>query len=126
MCKEMLVIPVNRVVDMKIIIRKNGGPWRRRGTRGCFQLTSQYQTRLILHLRKKIFSSHNQHLTYISIFSNVVTPLLRLISMYIFWSIFNYVIPQSLKTNFEFNSSVWQVCEVMRNTSNFYAKLLRL
>jgi hypothetical protein len=34
MCKEMLVIPVNRVVDMKRIIGKNGGPRRRRGTRG--------------------------------------------------------------------------------------------
>jgi hypothetical protein len=31
MCKEMLVIPVNRVVDPKRIIRKNGGPRRRRG-----------------------------------------------------------------------------------------------
>jgi hypothetical protein len=29
----MLVIPVNRVVDKKRIIGKNGGP-RRRGTRG--------------------------------------------------------------------------------------------
>jgi hypothetical protein len=35
MCKEMLVIPVNKVVDPKIIIGKNGGPRRRRGTRGC-------------------------------------------------------------------------------------------
>jgi hypothetical protein len=26
MCTEMLVIPVNRVVDPKRIIRKNGGP----------------------------------------------------------------------------------------------------
>jgi hypothetical protein len=34
MCKEMPVIPVNRVVDTKIIIGKNGGPRRRRGTRG--------------------------------------------------------------------------------------------
>jgi hypothetical protein len=35
MCKEMLVIPVNRVVDTKRLIRKNGGgPRRRRGTRG--------------------------------------------------------------------------------------------
>jgi hypothetical protein len=35
MCKEMLVIPVNRVVDPKRIIRKNGGPRRRRrGARG--------------------------------------------------------------------------------------------
>jgi hypothetical protein len=34
MCKEMPVIPVDRVVDKKIIIRKNGGPRRRRGTRG--------------------------------------------------------------------------------------------
>jgi hypothetical protein len=35
MCKEMLVILVNMVVDKKRIIRKNGGPRRRRGTRGC-------------------------------------------------------------------------------------------
>jgi hypothetical protein len=34
MCKEMPVIPVNRVVDMKRILGKNGGPIRRRGTRG--------------------------------------------------------------------------------------------
>jgi hypothetical protein len=34
MCKEMSVIPVNWVVDKKIIIGKNGGP-RRRGTRSC-------------------------------------------------------------------------------------------
>jgi hypothetical protein len=34
MCKDMPVIPVNRVVDKKRIIRKNGGPGRRRGTRG--------------------------------------------------------------------------------------------
>jgi hypothetical protein len=31
MCKEM---PVNRMVDPKIIIGKNGVPRRRRGTRG--------------------------------------------------------------------------------------------
>jgi hypothetical protein len=31
MCKELLVIPVNNVVDPKRIIGKNGGP-RRRGT----------------------------------------------------------------------------------------------
>jgi hypothetical protein len=35
MYKEMLVIPVNRVVDKKRIIGKNVGPRRRRGTRGC-------------------------------------------------------------------------------------------
>jgi hypothetical protein len=34
MCKEMPVIPVDRVVDKKRIIRKNGG-LRRRGTRVC-------------------------------------------------------------------------------------------
>jgi hypothetical protein len=33
MCKEILVIPLNRVVDAKIII-KNGGLRRRRGTKG--------------------------------------------------------------------------------------------
>jgi hypothetical protein len=30
----MPVIPVNRMVDKKRIIGKNGGPRRRRGTRG--------------------------------------------------------------------------------------------
>jgi hypothetical protein len=36
MCKEMPVIPVNKVVDLKRIIGKNGGlRRRRRGTRGC-------------------------------------------------------------------------------------------
>jgi hypothetical protein len=35
MCKEMPVTLVNRVVDPKRIIRKNAGPRRRRGTRGC-------------------------------------------------------------------------------------------
>jgi hypothetical protein len=30
MCKEMLVIPVNRVVDMKRILGKHGRPRRRR------------------------------------------------------------------------------------------------
>jgi hypothetical protein len=35
MCKEMPVISVNMVVDQKRIIVKNGGPRRRRGTRGC-------------------------------------------------------------------------------------------
>jgi hypothetical protein len=34
MCKEMPVIPVNKVVDQKRIIGKNGGPRRRRGTKG--------------------------------------------------------------------------------------------
>jgi hypothetical protein len=34
MCKDMPVIPFNRVVDKKSIIRKNAGPRRRRGTRG--------------------------------------------------------------------------------------------
>jgi hypothetical protein len=34
MCKEMLFIPVDRVVDKKRIIEKNGGPRRRRGKRG--------------------------------------------------------------------------------------------
>jgi hypothetical protein len=29
MCKDMLVIPVNKVVDPKRIIGKNGGPRRR-------------------------------------------------------------------------------------------------
>jgi hypothetical protein len=33
MRKEMPVIPVNTVVDKKRIIRKNGGPRRRTGTR---------------------------------------------------------------------------------------------
>jgi hypothetical protein len=34
MCKEMPVILVNKVVDPKTIIGKNGGHRRRRGTRG--------------------------------------------------------------------------------------------
>jgi hypothetical protein len=34
MCKEMPVIPDNRVVDQKKIIGKNVRPRRRRGTRG--------------------------------------------------------------------------------------------
>jgi hypothetical protein len=34
MCKEMPVIRVNKVVDSKRIIRKNGRPRRRRATRG--------------------------------------------------------------------------------------------
>jgi hypothetical protein len=34
MCKEMGVIPVNRVVDKKRKIRNNGGPRRRRCKRG--------------------------------------------------------------------------------------------
>jgi hypothetical protein len=34
MCKEMPVISVGWVVDKKIMIGKNGGPRRRRGTRG--------------------------------------------------------------------------------------------
>jgi hypothetical protein len=33
-CKEMPVIPVNKVVDPKRMIGTNGGPRRRRGTRG--------------------------------------------------------------------------------------------
>jgi hypothetical protein len=34
MCKEMQVIPVNRVVDKKRITGKIGGPRRRKGTWG--------------------------------------------------------------------------------------------
>jgi hypothetical protein len=34
MCNEMPVIPDDRMVDKKRMIRKNGGPRRRRGTRG--------------------------------------------------------------------------------------------
>jgi hypothetical protein len=34
MCKEMPVIPVNKVVDPKRIFGKNGGPRRRRGAQG--------------------------------------------------------------------------------------------
>jgi hypothetical protein len=36
MCKEMLVIPVDKVVDKKRIIGKNGGSRRRKGTRGLW------------------------------------------------------------------------------------------
>jgi hypothetical protein len=35
MCKEMPLILVNRVMNTKRIFGKNGGPARRRGTRGC-------------------------------------------------------------------------------------------
>jgi hypothetical protein len=35
MFRELPVIPVNKEVDPKRIIGKNGGPRRRRGTRGC-------------------------------------------------------------------------------------------
>jgi hypothetical protein len=35
MCKELPVILVNKVVDPRRIIGKNGGRRRRRGTRGC-------------------------------------------------------------------------------------------
>jgi hypothetical protein len=35
MCKEMAFVPVDKVVDKKTIIGKNGGPRRRRGTRKC-------------------------------------------------------------------------------------------
>jgi hypothetical protein len=34
MCKEMPVIPFNKVVDQKEYSEKNGGPRRRKGTRG--------------------------------------------------------------------------------------------
>jgi hypothetical protein len=34
MCKEIPVIWVNKVVDPRRIIGKNGGPRRRKGTRG--------------------------------------------------------------------------------------------
>jgi hypothetical protein len=35
MCKEMTIIPFNKVADKKKIIRENGGSRRRRGTWGC-------------------------------------------------------------------------------------------
>jgi hypothetical protein len=35
MCKEVPVILVNKVVDPKSIIGKNGGSRRRKGTWGC-------------------------------------------------------------------------------------------
>jgi hypothetical protein len=35
MCKELPVILVNKVMNPKRIIRKNGGLRRRKGTRGC-------------------------------------------------------------------------------------------
>jgi hypothetical protein len=34
MCKGIPVIPVDRVVEKKIILGKNGGPRRRKGPRG--------------------------------------------------------------------------------------------
>jgi hypothetical protein len=39
MCKEMPVIQVNKAVERKRIIGKNGGPRRRKGTRGQGSLT---------------------------------------------------------------------------------------
>jgi hypothetical protein len=33
-CKEMLVIPINKVVDKNKEFSEKGGPRRRRGTRG--------------------------------------------------------------------------------------------
>jgi hypothetical protein len=43
MCKEMLVIPVNRVVDPKGLIGKNGGLRRRRGIRGPLTPQKKFQ-----------------------------------------------------------------------------------
>jgi hypothetical protein len=40
MCKEMPVIPVDRVENKKRINGKNGGPRRRRGTRGHWPKTN--------------------------------------------------------------------------------------
>jgi hypothetical protein len=39
----MLVIPVDRVVDKKIIVGKNGGQRRKKGTRGCILKKAQSQ-----------------------------------------------------------------------------------
>jgi hypothetical protein len=44
MCKEMPVIPVDRVVDKKTIIRKNVGLRKRRGTRGCWPQKSAWMS----------------------------------------------------------------------------------
>jgi hypothetical protein len=35
MCKEVPILPANKVVDPKRIIGKNAGPRRRKGTRGA-------------------------------------------------------------------------------------------
>jgi hypothetical protein len=45
----MPVIPVNRAADLKIINGKNGGPRRRRGTRGrdvCIYIESKLSAKL--------------------------------------------------------------------------------
>jgi hypothetical protein len=49
MCKEMPVIPGNKVVDPKRIIEKNGGPSRRRGTRGS--LTKKKRFAVTVHMQ---------------------------------------------------------------------------
>jgi hypothetical protein len=51
MCKELPVILVNKVVDPKRIIGKNGGPRRRRGARGrpgCEKRTSASDLRILI------------------------------------------------------------------------------
>jgi hypothetical protein len=53
MCKEVPVIPVNRVVDKKGIIRKNGGPRRRRGKRGRRPTKKDFLKHRRLRIRKK-------------------------------------------------------------------------
>jgi hypothetical protein len=56
MCKEMLVIPVDRAVDKKRVIRKNEGPRRRRGTRG---------THICTYIHVNFWGDHFSLCTYV-------------------------------------------------------------
>jgi hypothetical protein len=62
MCKELPVVPVNRVVDKKRIIRKNGGRRSRSGTRGRWpqktQVTSPIST---FFLQSSLEQEHRQY-----------------------------------------------------------------
>jgi hypothetical protein len=51
MCKEMPVIPIDMVMDEKIIVRNCGGPRRRRGTRGRWPQKDQIRQTPGLALR---------------------------------------------------------------------------
>jgi hypothetical protein len=55
MCKERPVIPVNRVVDPKRIIGKNGVPRRKRGTRGRCLPPPKVQHSGLVHFKSKKF-----------------------------------------------------------------------
>jgi hypothetical protein len=55
MYKEMPVIPVNRIVDKKRIMVKNGGPRRRRGTPKNTYLCVLMKP--MLYVKHKLFST---------------------------------------------------------------------